>query len=376
MTPAMARANNDFTFRLLQALNTPASQQNRFLSPYSIHSILSLTMNGAQGETLRAMKTGLGWGRAGRPTINRAYAALRADLERSAQQVSLGVANSVWVGQALELRADFEQRGREYYAALAERVDFSDPATRQRINAWIAQHTCERISDLLKPEHLNPPPIAALVNAIYFKGLWQAPFGPEKTQEAPFNLADGAQKTVHLMHRSGTYAYCEGPDFQLASLLYGGPDSDGDFSLDVCLPAPGLPLAEFIAGLDGRAWQTLIEQLDETSIDLALPRFSLRYEAGLTEPLTRLGLGIIFSPQADFGDLCSGAAVVSNVIHGAFVEVNEEGSEAAAATMVVMLRGAMMARPKPSLIVDRPFFCAIRHRPSGTILFAGLVYEP
>lgn len=376
MTPTLARANNDFTFRLLQALEDPSSPRNYFFSPYSIHSALSLAMNGAQGATLHAMKTGLGWGRTGRPTINRTYAALRAGLENSASQVTLGVANAVWVNQGLELRADFEQQASEYYAALAERVDFSDPATRQHINVWIAQHTCDRITELLKPEHLTPPPVAALVNAIYFKGLWQAPFDPARTQPAPFTLADGTQKTVPLMQRSGTYAYFEGPDFQLASLPYGGPDSSGDFCLDVCLPAPGLPLADWVARLDERAWQTWIERMDETAIELALPRFSLRYEAGLTEPLARLGLGIAFSAQADFSDLCSGPAVISNVIHGAFVEVNEEGSEAAAATVVVMLRGALIARPKPRLIVDRPFFCAIRHRPSGTILFAGLVYEP
>jgi serine protease inhibitor len=372
MTQSTAKANNHFTFRLLGLLTDPTLPRNLFLSPYSLHTALSMTLNGAAGDTLQAMKTSLGWGRTSRTTINQDQANLRQALEQNQDKIILGTANSVWVDQKLGLMEEFERRCREYYAARAERVDFEDPATRKQINSWIAEKTHDRITDLLKPEHLAPPPIAALVNAIYFKGLWQQPFKPEQTREAPFIRADGSQKSINLMQGSMTCSYFEGQDFQIAGLAYG----EGEFSLEICLPARSQPLPDFIARLDERTWKDWMGRQENTEIEIGLPRFSLKFEAEMGPALARVGMGIAFSEKANFSNLCTGSARISNVLHAAFLEVNEEGSQAAAATVVVMKRMSMLPKPKPRLIVDRPFFCVIRHRPSGIILFAGGIYDP
>jgi len=367
---SIARANNDFAFRFLATLRASAEPGNLFFSPYSLSAALTMTLNGAGTDTLRAMKTTLGLGRTGRQVLNQAQAALRQQMEQQSEQVTLGIANALWTALGIELEPEFAQRCAEYYAAQAASVDFSDPQTLERINRWVAEKTCQRIPDLLSHENLLPPPVLVLINAIYFKGLWQSPFKPDLTQPAPFTLADGTQQAVPMMHQTHTFGYYESEDLQVASLVYGGEA----FSLEVCLPAPQRALADILAGLDAATWQGWMNSLDEQEIQLGLPRFRMQYGAEVSQVLSAMGMEPAFSPGADFSGLTRGPLLISQVIHKAFLEVNEAGSEAAAATAVLMLRGGLMRKPR--MIVDRPFLCAIRHRPSGAILFLGVVEKP
>ncbi len=370
MNTPLAAANNEFALRLGALLFQASPHQNVFFSPYSIHAALCMTLNGARRKTLQAMRQALCLEGVGRERINRAHAALRGQLESGGKAVQTAIANALWAGLDVELQQEFQERCAEFYAARADRIDFSNPGAIDEINAWVAAHTRQKIKDLLKPQDLKPPPIVALVNAIYFKGLWQAPFDPQKTRPRPFTLPDGTQKAAPMMARSGPYGYLEEPGFQAAALPYG----EGEASLLVFLPAPSSSLDHFLAQLTPDDLAKWTSQMHETRLNLALPRFKLESETELTRALAECGMAIAFRPGADFSDLCHGEACISKVRHKAFLEVNEEGSEAAAATAVLMVRGASFSTPQ--LVVDRPFFCAIRHNPSGAILFAGAVYDP
>jgi serine protease inhibitor len=367
----LSAANNEFTFRLGAQLFQAGPGKNIFFSPYSIHAALCMTLNGAVRETLHAMRQGLCLGRAGRQRINAAHRELRGQLEQGGGAVQIAIANALWAEFHVELLEGFRGRCAEFYAARAASLDFSNPQAADEINAWVAEQTRQKIKDLLKSEDLKPPPVVVLVNAIYFKGAWQAPFDPRKTQPRPFTLLDGATKSVAMMAHTGAYGYLEGPDFQAASLPYGS----GETSLVVFLPGPASTLAHFLAQLTLQNWERWLEQMEPARLDLALPRFKLESEAELSRPLAALGMEIAFTPAAEFGEMCHGEAFISKVRHKAFLEVNEAGSEAAAATAVVMVRGMLSSRP-PRLVLDRPFFCAIRHNPSRAILFAGAVYDP
>jgi serine protease inhibitor len=367
----LVQALNSFTFRLLAAAASRAGTQT-FLSPYSIHSILAMTANGARRETLEAMKDCLRVARHGRTSTNEMHLALRQALTENPQAAIVAIANGIWTGQATELRSEFRRRCLEYYAAQAEPVDFQAPETLKMINGWVAEATQQRIQDLIKPIDLALPPVILLVNAIYFKGLWDKPFDPQRTQPGAFYLTDGGSKPVQMMKRKGSYAYAHFEEAQIISLPY----QQGTFSLDIALPQPGLPLSTWLQLVDGESWPRLLSRLESAEVELSLPRFKVETELELTEILKKLGMEVAFTSQADFADMVAGQAQISRVVHKAFLEVNEQGSEAAAATAVLMARGSLFARQPERMIVDRPFFCTIRHRPSGAILFAGAVTEP
>jgi serine protease inhibitor len=371
MSNPIARANNDFAFRFLAAQRPLEPPGDLFFSPYSLSSALAMTLNGASGETLHEMRTTLGLGRTGRKSINQAQAELRQQLELPGEGITLGIANSLWAALNVPLKAEFVQHCAEYYAARAASVDFQDPQTLAAINNWVAEKTCDRIKNLLHEENLVPPPVLILINAIYFKGLWRSPFRSELTHPVPFYLSDGAQHTVQLMRQSESFEYLETDAVQIASLVYGR----GQFSLEVCLPSPDRSLDQLLAGLDESTWQGWLNHLRMHEIELGLPRFRMEYGAEVGPALKQMGMQLAFSPEADFSQITSGPLLIDQVIHRAFLEVNEQGSEAAAATAVMMKRGALIMS-KPRMIVDRPFLCAIRHRPSEAILFLGAIYKP
>ncbi|MFM8322056.1 MAG: serpin family protein, partial [Chloroflexota bacterium] len=325
---------------------------------------------GARRATLQAMRAALCVGQAGRGRIGAAHQALREQLAEAGQQVTLQAANSLWLDHSLSLLPEFEQLCAERYAAQTARLDFSAPEAAQAINDWVAGQTNQRINRLVSAQDFIPPPVMALLNAVYFKGAWEKPFDPALTRPLDFQLPGGGSKPLPAMHRTGSYSYLSAPQAQLASLPYAG----GQFSLEVALPAPGLTLEAFLSGLTPAAWERWMDELQQTRLELALPRLRIEQSSGLNQALGRLGMGIAFSGEADFSDLSPEQLMISQVRHKAVLEVNEEGSQAAAATAVLMARGALPNHAR--LTVDRSFFCAIRHRPSGALLFAAAVYDP
>lgn len=373
----LADSNNTFAFRLLPLLASTSDPKNLIFSPYSLHAVLSMTLNGAQRETLQEMRQALGLRRMSRPTINTRHLALRTAIEAPEAGVEMSTANSLWVGPGEVLNETFIQNCLDYYAARAGKIEGDVQAILQTINGWVAEKTRNRIPDLLAEADLKPIPVLTLLNAVYFKGLWKRPFDPQLTAPGDFHTPAGETISVPMMSRSGRFGYAEIPEGQIASLPYGVGEDEAIYSLDLFLPALGTTLAELSAQA-GANWGPWIDQLDEREIELSVPRFRLENTLSLAGPLTEIGMGKAFSPAADFGDMAAspeGASplVISQVRQRALLEVNEEGSEAAAATAVLMARGMML---RPRMVVDRPFLCAIRHRPTGLIVFLAVVVNP
>lgn len=365
----VVNAANHFTFDLFrEATRRLPADSNAFLSPLSASFALGMTLNGARDATFDAMRQALRLGAASQSDINAGYRDLIALLLGLDRTTEMRVANAMFARQGLALLPPFVQAGQTYFGAELRTLDFASPAAVSTINDWVSGKTNGRIPRLL--DAIAPEEVLFLINAIYFKGRWRVPFDPRDTRPAPFQGADGTTRQVEMMTRVGeTLRIGSLPNATAVELLYG----NGAFALVALLPNQGVTPAQVLAGLDGPAWAAFTGAIAEGRADLRLPRFRLEYTRSLKDDLTALGMGIAFDP--DRADL-SGIADVSperlyltRVLQKTFVEVNEEGTEAAAATAV----GVGVTSLPPQLVFDRPFLFAIRERLSGTVLFLGLI---
>jgi len=374
----VASAMSRFAFKLFSELTRHAGGQNLFLSPASIAVALAMTYNGARGATQQVMAETLQLSGLSQEDVNRGYTVLMQALQQQAT-VELSMANSLWADQGVRFNEAFIDSSRTSYGAEVATLDFSDrEGTARRINGWVSQETRKKITEIVKAEEIDVGPkkwtVLFLLNAIYFKGRWAVPFDKAKTQLGVFHLGGGRQKPHPLMSRSGKYRYFEGADFQAVSLPYG----DGRFSMYVFLPDQASSLEALWAQLNDEQWQRWMHRFRQQPGEVVLPRFTVEYEVRLDDVLKAMGMGLAFSEMANFRGMSEVLEKlwIDMVKHKAFVEVNEEGTEAAAATVVEMVtESAVMARPF-RMVVDRPFFFAIRDGHTGTLLFLGAVVDP
>ena len=362
-------SGNDFTFSLFRAATRALPpDSNAFLSPLSASMALGMALNGANGETFDAMRVTLGFGSAPLEEINAGYRDLIALLTGLDPATSVTVANSVWSDAGFPILPSFVQAAKTWFDAEARSVPFADPATLGVINGWASEKTRGRIPKLLSG--ISPVEVAFLINAIHFKAKWRDAFDPARTRPLPFRGADGVARPVPTMSRDpGPVLYRAGDGFEAVDLRYG----NGAFSMVLLLPDPGQTPATVLAGLDAAAWGDLATGFREATLGLVLPRFRFDYTRTLTDDLQALGMGIAFDPgRADFygiADVRPERLYLTRVLQKTFVEVNEEGTEAAAATAV----GVGVTSLPATFTVDRPFLFLIRERLSGTILFIGQV---
>ena len=372
----LVSAYTDFGFNLFAEVGRRDAGKNVFISAPSVAFALAMTYNGANGETARAMAETLRLKGMSRGEANRANAALKALLQDPGPGVALAIANSLWARQDVSFKPEFLERNKKSYGAKVAVLDFADPAAPATINAWVSENTKGKIEDIVNK--IPRSAILYLINAIYFKGDWTNPFDEAKTRERPFHLADGSQKMHPMMARSGYYRHYRGPDFQAVSLPYG----EGRLSMYVFLPDEGGSLLEFQKRLNAESWSEWMSQFRMAEGEIVLPRLKLRYEARLNDMLGALGMEVAFDPdRADFGDMCtvSERVLISEVKHKTFVEVNEKGTEAAAATSVETraVSGLLYQFTYQfTMVVDRPFFFAIRDDKTGLVLFMGSIVEP
>ncbi len=363
----VASANTTFGFKLLTDLQKREPDTNIMISPLSISIALTMTYNGAAGETQRAMADVLEIESLGIDTVNRSNAALRDSLENTDPKVEIAIANSIWSRQGVEFNPIFLERNREFFEAEIGSLNFNDPQASEVINSWVNTNTNGKINQLV--QQIDPRTLIVLINAIYFKGSWQKEFDKSATRDGIFYLSDGSQKHVPMMYRKGAYPYFRGGNFEAARLPYG----DGEVSMYVFLPNRDSDLNGFIEQLNAEKWSEWMSQFQERIDDdseMILPRFKLEYEAKLNDTLKALGMGIAFGGGADFSGM-GPQLFISEVRHKTIIEVNEEGTEAAAVTAVYGIESA-----PPVLRVDRPFFFAIYDDRTQTILFMGIVMEP
>jgi len=373
MNSTLAAASNAFGFDLFQRLQREAANKNVFFSPLSVTVALAMTYNGAVGETKHAMARTLKIEGLNHAELNRASAELLKALKSSDPKIELAIANSLWARGGVKFNEAFLARNREFYGAEIATLDFKNPQSADTINRWVNTSTKGKISQII--DRIDPQQVMFLINAVYFKGQWQKRFEKTLTKNQPFHLLGAQQKQAPMMAQSGNYPYYRGDKFQAISLPYG----NGGVSLYLFLPDQGSSLDDFLKGLSYQKWEEWITNFNDTPGDVKLPRFKLDYEKTLNDALKDLGMGVAFNArEADFSGIRAERDLfISEVKHKAVVEVNEEGTEAAAATSVgISITSARQPTERFTFIADRPFLMAIRDSQTGAILFMGAVMEP
>lgn len=373
---ALVAGNTEFSFDLLHAL--ASKNGDLFYSPYSITQALAMTYIGARGDTAAQMADVLHFSLPPErlhPAFNRLDQELRNSGQSSDEPFELHLANAIWAQAGFELDQAFLDTLAVHYGAGVYLTDFAGApeAARETINAWVSDQTEDRINDLLPSGVINPDVLLVLTNAIYFKAAWMYKFDEGYTRDEDFYLEGGGVAQVPMMRQQRDFSYVLGDGLQALEMPYDG----GDLSMVVVLPDPGL-FDEISTTLDGSTLRGLIAGMESQYVHLEVPRFTYDSEFQLETTLGELGMTDAFDPtQADFTGMSSWPGLhIMSVIHKAFVHVNEAGTEAAAATAVVMSADASAPPTPVEFIVDRPFLFLIRDRGTGTILFLGRVEDP
>ena len=359
---------NAFAFDLVrEATRELPADSNAFLSPLSASMALGMALNGANGETYTGMQRALRLEGMTEADINQGYRDLITLLSGLDSHTEMRIANSMWGHSGFTMEPAFIDAGRSFFDAEVQTLDFGDPAAVSTINDWVSGKTNGKIPQLL--DQISPEEVLFLINAIYFKGDWRDAFDRNETREEPFHAADGRDRTAPLMSQTDTLRYQETSDYQAVELLYG----NGAFAMTVLLPLPGRTPADLVANLNPSTWGELAGRFLDVDLQLTLPRFRLEYGRRLNDDLTAMGMRIAFDRElADFyriADVRPERLYLTRVEQKTFVEVNEEGTEAAAATNV----GVGITSAPPAMRVDRPFVFAIHERLSGTVLFLGVI---
>ena len=363
-----------FGFNLFRYLLERGKDTNIFVSPASVAFNLALLNNGAAGETQTAITKVLGVEGLSQNDINQANLSLKNALLTPDPQVTLSIANSLWLRKGIIFKPDFLKRNQEVFGAVAKVLDFADPRAKEVINAWVKEKTAGKILEII--ETIQPLTYLYVINAIYFKGKWTYPFDKALTNERPFTRVDGTKKPWPMMSQSGRFRYYHGENFQAVMLPYG---VNKKMEMAIFLPDPTSDLKRFCLELNESNWQQWLANFRPTRGKVVLPRFTLEYHKVLNGALEALGMGVAFdTSKADFSNLCSIPPVVSisEVRHKTFVEVNEEGTEAAAVSTTGLVGAAAPVGPEFSMIMDRPFFLAIYDGETDSLLFLGAIMDP
>ncbi len=370
---ALASSNNAFALDLYGRIKGQGG--NLFFSPYSISSALAMTYAGARGNTATQMAKALHFDLEG-AKLHEAFGKLTADLNAAGKKsdFALTVANALWVQEGFELLKDYLDLTKAAYGAGPHPVDFAQAveAARQTINRWVEEQTRDKIKDLIPKGMLGAMARLVLTNAIYFKGRWASEFPSDYTSNSPFTLASGEKVNAPTMHQMGQFPLFQGDGFAAVALPY----KSNALSMVILLPAKHDGLPAFEKALSAEALAKWIAGMQPQLVAVALPKFKATTTILLADTLQTMGMADAFAlPPADFSGMSGKKDLfISQVIHKAFVDVNETGTEAAAATAVIMQGGAP---PKAiDFIADHPFLFLIRDNRSGSILFLGRLANP
>ena len=372
----LAVANNTFAFNLLKQLSTEPSGASIFVSPYSAATALQMAANGAAGRTKKEMQQVLETTNLASSKLNQLSKAASDLLNANDTNVILTTANALWYRQGAAVKPDFLKANQEFFSATVKALDFGNaPAAEAEINQWASDQTHGRINGIADGM-VNQYTDLILANAIYFKGKWLDPFDKQLTKERPFHPATGAAKNLPMMEMSKKFTYRKGSGYQAVRLSYMG----NDLAMYVFLPDPGSSPAKLLQIMNGDNWQKItMPGFSERQGLLVFPKFKLENTLELNHPLEALGMKMAFDARkADFSGMFSDPHSISEVRQKAFVEVGEEGTEAAAVTEIAVATNAMeMNPPKPfEMIVDRPFVFVIGDGITKSILFMGVVCDP
>lgn len=364
-------ASNQLGLELLAEIK-PNEEGNIFISPMSLYMALSMTYNGADGETKSEMADVLQKEGIEVEELNKANASMMMLLHGKSEEIQLNVGNSIWLNDEYSFQKDFAQDTQDYFNAEIREIDVADEESIDAINNWVSNATNEKIESIVE-EPLDPKTVAILVNAIYFKGNWQYPFEEDDTESDIFQLRDGTEEDVQLMALTESLPYMETDRFQAISLPYG----EGGLNMNVFLPSESSSLDEFSTSLTAGKLEEWSGEFSKEEVSLKLPAFQLEYKSELKESLKTLGMESAFDNRANLSKLVQENVrlKISSVLQKTFIDVNEEGTEAAAATSVTTVETSGIAEPI-SMRVNRPFFFTITEEKSGIVLFMGSIAHP
>ena len=370
----LAAANNAFTCDLFKQLRT--SPGNIFFSPFSISTALAMTYAGARGETAQQMCNVLHLP-GDQTTLPTVYAELLAELKVKEVDppYQLHIANRLWGQTGFEFLTDFLQTTREFYGAELVELDFQRETEKSRltINEWVAEQTAQKIQNLIPSGALDPNMRLVLTNAIYFHGKWAQQFPESGTRDEPFFLNVSDKTSVPMMHQKDSFAHASFPELELLAIPY----QDDVLSMVILLPQKRDGLSNLEEMVDTENLKGWLAALRSHEVRVTLPKFKLTSQFRLARILSALGMSTAFTHKANFsGITTAGDIFIDDVIHKAFVDVHEEGTEAAAATGITMA----LTSAKPEKVVefraDHPFVFMIRDNRTGSILFFGRVTNP
>lgn len=372
LTPAEAALvsqGNEFGFALFGQVRGTAPDDNIFLSPTSAAMALGMTLNGAAGLTLDSMRAALRLTGTSQSDINAGFRSLIDLLSGLDSTSEFSIANSIWAQSGVPWSPQFLDAGRTSFDAEIRSLDLQAPASLNTINDWVREKTRGKIPTIL--DQIQSNEIMFLINAIYFKGKWRIAFDPDRTSPGTFNPASGGPQTIPFMYREpDTLRYASTGDVEVVELLYG----NGAWAMTIVLPAQGRSLGGVVTGLNEARWHEWVQGLRDMKMGLGMPKFRMEIKRELKDDLSALGMRRAFDPNAaDFSNMVQGQLAgnlyLTKVTQKTFVDVNEEGTEAAAATSV----GVGVTSAPMTVLVNRPFLFAIRERYSGAILFLGQV---
>lgn len=374
-TETLVETSNTFAVDLFRSIHQVNADENIFISPLSVDIALHMAVNGASGDTKEVMKKTLGVVDLSDEEVNEAAKSLTEQLLNMDQEVALAIANSIWFRDIFTLQSGFDQLIEEYYDGRIEGLDFDRPEAKETINQWVAGQTQEKIQNLI--QQIKDTDVMFLINAIYFKANWQYQFSESKTQDDLFYLADGTTVSTPLMsNRAAKIRYRFQDQVQVIELPYG----NGQFSMLLLVPNGENNVADLMTKLSTDQLANWLEQADTLTTHLMMPKFKTEFKLNLSDVLKGMGMELPFTTDATFHNFfeqnVGEKLYIDRVIHQAFIEVNEEGAEAAAATAVAIgLESLSLNRPDV-IKVDRPFAYFIREKHTGAILFAGTMMNP
>jgi len=364
-------ADHAFGFELFREIYRVSEEENIMISPMSISYALGMTYNGAEGTTLDAFNDVLHFGGLTNQEVNESYKDLMDQLLNLSEEVEFALANSIWYKEGYPVLEDFIKTNEDYFNAAIREADFSDPKTVDLINGWIEEQTNDKIKDML--DQIPGDVVMYLINAIYFNANWKYEFPKEDTYEGEFKLEKGSQTAVDYMVVEGDFHYTSNDDFAAVELPY----SDSSFSMLVMLPQQGNSVSSLIESLDVSTWDSWFEHSQRLGVRVVLPKFKYEFKDLLNDPLKTLGLGVAFSDNADFSRIVPDRSLcISRVIHQTFIDVQEEGTEAAAATIVEIKELSSPGGASITFHADHPFLYLIKENSTGAIVFMGKVGRP
>jgi len=373
-TATIAKGECEFAFDLYAQLRS--KDGNLFFSPYSISNALAMTYAGARGKTAEQMANTLHFGL---PPLrlHNAYGDLIRTLNAGGEQrkYRLEVANALWGQKDYGFLPEFIQLTQNHYGAGLKELDFQNATeqSRKTINAWVEEKTQDKIKNLIPERVLQPDTRLVLTNAIYFKAAWMEKFSEKATKKEDFKVGSGKTVSVPMMHTNEILSYLDGGTFQLLELPY----EQRQLSMLVVLPKAVDGLADVEKTLSAAKVTEWAAKMKGHQVNLTLPKFKITSEFSVKQALSAMGMPLAFSKSANFSGMTSREKLfIDEVLHKAFVDVNEKGTEAAAATAVIMRPTSARIAPPATFRADHPFVFLIRENRTGSILFLGRVVNP